>query len=240
MPIPVGKTPVSELRRSLKVLTFDLYGTIVDMQTGLTRMVTPYLREKGWQGNPNSLVTWWRRTHFENSMIDALLDRGHTPYREIGRRAVTLTLERAGIAHTQEEVKRLVAAIEQLRPFDDATAALGRLSRRYKLAILSNGDPDMLENAKPHIGYTFDAYISIATSGYFKPHYATYRKAAEILDTDIGAIMHVANHAFDCIGAQAQGMRGGYINRRGRPYEDTPYQPDLVADNLAQLADMLA
>jgi 2-haloacid dehalogenase len=240
MPTPVGKTPVSQLRSTLEVLTFDLYGTVVDMQKGLTEMVTPYLKEKGWQGNAGSLVTWWRRTHFENSMIDALLDRGHTPYREIGRRAVTLTLERAGIAHTQEEVRHLVAAIEQLKPFDDAAEALGRLGRRYKLAILSNGDPDMLENAKPYIGFTFDAYISIATAGHFKPHHATYRKAAEILGTDIGRIMHVANHAFDCIGAQAQGMRGGYINRRNRPYEDTPYQPDLVVANLRELADALA
>src|SRR5215468_4148051 len=116
MPMAVGKTPVNELKDGLKILTFDLYGTVVDMQQGLVEMVTLYLREKGWQGKPNSFVTWWRRTHFENSMIDALLDRGHTPYREIGRRAVTLTLERAGIPHTQDEVHRLVAAIEKLRP----------------------------------------------------------------------------------------------------------------------------
>ncbi len=239
MAMPVGVTPVAELRKTVKVLTFDLYGTVVDMQTGLTEAVTPYLKQKGWAGKPNSLVTWWRRTHYENSMIDALLDRGHTPYREIGRRAVTLTLERAGISHTQDEVKRLVAEIEKLRPFDDAHEALGRLHRKYKLAILSNGDPDMLENAKPYIGYQFDAYISIATAGYFKPHAATYRKAAALLETDIGQIMHVANHAFDCIGAQAQGMKGGFINRRNRPYEETPYQPDLVVKNLTALADAL-
>lgn len=239
MPKPVGKTPVAELKSSLKVLTFDLYGTVVDMQKGLTETVTPYLTKKGWTGKPNSFVTWWRRTHFENSMIDALLDNGHTPYREIGRRAVTLTLERAGIQHTQDEVKWLVSEIEKLKPFPDAAEALGRLSKNYKLVILSNGDPDMLENAKPHMGYKFDQYISIATSGYFKPHYATYTTAAEILGMDIGKIMHVANHAFDCIGAQAQGMCGGYINRRDRPYEDTPYQPDLVVSNLKELADTL-
>ena len=115
-----------------------------------------------------------------------------------------------------------------------------RLSRRYKLVISRTAIPTCWENAKPYIGYNFDNYISIATSGYFKPHYATYRKAAEILAADIGAIMHVANHAFDCIGAQAQGMRGGFINRRQRPYEDTPYQPDLVVNSLAEFADTMA
>src|SRR6516165_11183129 len=65
------------LRREIKALTFDQYGTIVDMQQGLTEAVTPFLKRKGWDGKPNNFVTWWRRTHFENSMIDALCDRGN-------------------------------------------------------------------------------------------------------------------------------------------------------------------
>ena len=79
MPMPRGTASPAEIKDTLTVLTFDLYGTVVDMQTGLTEAVTPYLRAKGWDGRPHALVTWWRRTHFENSMIDALLDRGHTP-----------------------------------------------------------------------------------------------------------------------------------------------------------------
>jgi 2-haloacid dehalogenase len=240
MPRPIGTTDPAELGRTVSVLTFDLYGTVVDMQAGLTAAVTPYLRTKGWGGQPGSLVTWWRRTHFEHSMIDALLDRGHTPYREIGRRALSHTLERAGIPYTRAEVETLVAEIERLRPFDDAAEALGRLHGRYTLAILSNGDPDMLERAKPHIGIAFDHYISIAAAGYFKPHAATYRKAAELLGVEIGRILHVANHAFDCIGAKGAGMRAAFVNRRRRPLEETPYPPDLVVPNLAALADALA
>jgi 2-haloacid dehalogenase len=239
VPIPIGTRSVAELKASVQVLTFDLYGTVVDIQGGLTDAVTPYLQAKGWSGHPGSFVTWWRRTHFENSMIDALIDRGHTSYREIGRRAVTLTLERAGIRHTQEEVRDLVSRIEQLRPFDDVIDALGRLKTRYALAILSNGDPDMLTNAQPHIRFAFDQCISSAAAGYFKPHVATYRKAADILQTPIERVMHVANHAFDCIGAQAAGMKAAFINRRGRPYEDTPYRPELVVGNFRELADAL-
>ena len=77
------------LRRETKVLVFDQYGTVVDMQGGLTEAVSPFLKEKGWTGEAHRFVTWLRRTHFENSMIDALGDRGHTPYREIGHRAVS-------------------------------------------------------------------------------------------------------------------------------------------------------
>ena len=132
------------LRREIKALAFDQYGTIVDMQKGLTEAVTPFLKEKGWDEAPNSFVTWWRRTHFENSMIDALCDREHTPYREIGHRAVSFVMDRCGITHTQEEVTWLVSEIEKLKPFPDVVAALEKLRvKGYKLAILSNGDRDM-------------------------------------------------------------------------------------------------
>jgi 2-haloacid dehalogenase len=229
------------LKREIKALVFDQYGTIVDMQKGLTEAVTPLLKQKGWEGKPNSFVTWWRRTHFENSMIDALCDRGHTPYRQIGHRAVAYVMDRCGITYTQQEVRDLVSEIEKLKPFPDVVAALERLrAGGYKLAILSNGDRDMLAAAKPHIGFPFDHVISVQEAGYFKPHWKTYAKAEEIIGEDRSSCLFVANHAFDCIGAKAYGMRTAFIDRRKRPFGDTPHQPDVIVEDFAQLAALLA
>jgi 2-haloacid dehalogenase len=138
----------------VSTVMFDFYGTVVDMQGGLIEAISPYLAEKGYTANPASrVVTWWRRTHFENSMIDALLHREHTPYREIGRQAVDSTLERAGIAHTMREVDALVAQIEQLRPFGDVVSGLQTLKDHgLRLVVLSNGDPDMLERGVAYSG----------------------------------------------------------------------------------------
>ena len=230
---------IDVLKREIKVLMFDLYGTVVDMQQGLADAVTPFLRDKGWDGEPHRFVTWWRRTHFEDSMIDALCDRGHTPYRQIGHRAVSHVMKRAGIAYTQDEVQWLVARIEKLRPFPDVLDALLRLRTRYRLVILSNGDRDMLESAKPWIGFDFDQTISAEEAGYFKPHYRTYQKAEELIEEARTSIMHVANHPFDCIGAKAYGMRTAFVDRRSRPYGETPHLPDLIVPHLAALAEAL-
>jgi len=234
------ETP-GNLKREIKALAFDQYGTIVDMQKGLTEAVTPFLRKKGWTGELNSFVTWWRRTHFENSMIDALCDRGHTPYRQIGQRAVSYVMDRCGIAYTQDEVHWLVSEIEKLKPFPDVIAALDTLrSRGYKLVILSNGDRDMLRAAAPHIGFAFDHVISVEEAGYFKPHWKTYAKAEEIIGEDCASILFVANHAFDCIGAKSYGMRTAFVDRRKRPFGETPHKPDLIVANFSDLAAALA
>ena len=227
------------LKREVSTLVFDQYGTIVDMQRGLTEAVSPFLEEKGWRGEPHRFVTWWRRTHFELSMIDSLCDRGHTPYRHIGHRAVAQVMARCGIEYTQDEVRWLISRIELLEPFADVPQALERLRSRYRLAILSNGDRDMLAAARPHIGFEFDAVISVEEAGYFKPHWSTYAKACEILEVDRVNVLFVANHAFDCIGAKSYGMRSAFIDRRARPFGDTPHQPDLVVENFAALAQSL-
>lgn len=227
------------LKAQIKVCMFDQYGTVVDMQKGLTEVVTPYLKDKGWNGRPDAFVTWWRRTHFENSMIDALLHREHTSYREIGHRAVASTLERAAIPYTMDEVRFLVAQIERLKPFPDVPAALARLKSRYKIAVLSNGDPDMLEAARTFHNIPFDALISVAVASSFKPDVATYTKAAEIMGVRMDEVLFVANHAFDCIGAKSAGMYSAFIDRRMRPFGMTPHQPDIVVPDMKSLADAL-
>jgi 2-haloacid dehalogenase len=229
-----------ELKSTVRVCMFDQYGTVVDMQAGLVEAATPFLRSRGWQGNPNAFVTWWRRTHFENSMIDALLHREHTSYREIGERSVAYVMDRAGINYTMDEVRDLVDNIVRLRPFPEVPAALERLRGRFRLIVLSNGDPDMLEAAKQYHGIAFERTISVAEANSFKPHVATYTRAAEIAGVRLEEVLFIANHGFDCIGATAAGMRTAFIDRRRRPFGTTPYQPDLLVPSMTALADAIA
>lgn len=229
------------LKREIKAVVLDQYGTVVDMQSGFTEVAAPFLKKKGWDGEAHRFVTWWRRTHFENSMIDALCDRGHTPYRQIGHRAVSFVMDRCGIKYSQKDVFWLVAEIEKLKPFPDVTAALQSLrDAKLKLVILSNGDPDMLAAAGPHIGFQFDRVISVAEAGYFKPHWKTYAKAEELIGVDRSCCLFVANHAFDCIGAKSYGMRTAFIDRRKRPFGETPHQADLITSDFSELASVFS
>ncbi len=230
----------ASIKSSVKLCMFDQYGTVVDMQGGLREVAADFLRGKGWAGDPNAFVTWWRRTHFENSMIDALLQRAHTPYREIGHISVRQVMNRAGISHTEDEVRGLVGAIVRLRCFPEVPAALAKLQARFPLVVLSNGDPDMLEEARSYHGVPFDAVISVAEANAFKPHRATYEMAARKMGVALEQVLFVANHEFDCVGAKAAGMRTVFIDRRRRPFAAWPQQPDLIVGSMTELADRLS
>ncbi|MDE2008126.1 MAG: TRAP transporter large permease subunit [Rhodospirillales bacterium] len=147
------------LKREIAVCMFGQYGMIADMQGGLREVAAEYLKGTGWTGGANAFVTWWRRAHFENSMIDALLHRAHMSYRAIGELSVRHALTRGGL-----RIPR--------------TRCAGAVKSRYKIVMLSNGDPDMLEGARPHHGIAFHAMISVAEANAFKPHRATCESAA--------------------------------------------------------------
>ena len=91
-------------------------------------------------------------------------------------KAVSYVMDRCGINYTKKEVEWLIKQIEVLKPFPDVILSLNKLRENgFKLGILSNGDQDMLENAKQYIGFDMDFTISVQEAGYFKPHWKTYR-----------------------------------------------------------------
>ena len=232
------------LGRETKVLIFDLYGTVVDMQAGLTEAATPYLKEKGWDGAPHRFVTWWRRTHFENSMIDSLCDRGHTSYREISHRALAYVMDRCGFPTRRRRSFKLVSQIETLKPFPEVPAALERLrAAGYALAILSNGDRDMLEAAMPHVGIPFDHVISVQEAGAFKPHWRTYAKAAEIIGVDRTASARWWPITLSIASAPrptACGRSSSTAEADPFGVGETPHSPDLIVEDATALAAALA
>jgi 2-haloacid dehalogenase len=85
----------------------------------------------------------------------------------------------------------------------------------------------------------FDRVISVAEVKSFKPHVVTYTKAAELLGLRMDQVLFVANHAFDVIGAKSAGMRTAFINRRERPFERPPHEPDITFRTMQDLADAI-
>jgi 2-haloacid dehalogenase len=101
------------------------------------------------------------------------------------------------------------------------------------------GKPDSLGFTGETAAFSLQLRSGHHQAGYFKPHWRTYAKAEEILGQERSSILFVANHAFDCIGAKSYGMRTAFIDRRKRPFGQTPHQPDLIVANFAALAAAL-
>ena len=221
-------------------LTFDIFGTVLDLGGSLTPSIQEYLAGQNADLDGDEFWAQWRVRQRLEQWQDSLLMVGHSGYLATCRRSLIHTLKANGIDHTDRDVGRLMLAWESLRPYNDALEGLRRLRSRYRLVALSNGDRPYLERlVENNIGFPFAAVVSVDDVEVFKPHPAVYRSAAAKLDCEPGEIMMVAAHGFDIVGARACGYRGAYVDRYGLPFDESPYQPDLIVDDFIELADRL-
>lgn len=225
---------------TVKALTFDLFGTVLDLGGSLAPFIAEFLKSKGSKVAADRFWEQWRARQRIEQYQDNIMMLGHSGYLETVRRAFVYTLALNSLQATKEEVADFMRAWQELSPFPDVIPALERLKARYQLVALSNGEPDFLGHVvKNRIRWQFDEVISVQVVGAFKPHPGVYLRASAILGQEVGGCLMVSAHSFDIMGAKACGYRGVYVNRYGLPFEDTSYQPDAVVKDFTELAKVL-
>lgn len=224
----------------LTTLTFDVFGTVLDLTGAIVPVLRDYLAAQGSGADPDEIWRQWRARQRLEQHQDTILQLGHSGYLEAARRALLFTLRHNRISHTEADTRAIVQVFFRLQPFADARLGLDRLAAKYRLVALSNGNPELLGHLIPNnLGRPEMERISVAAFGNFKPHPAVYRGAAVQLGLEPGEIMMVAAHSFDILGARACGFRGAFVNRYRLPYEESPLQPDLTVPDFLELADRL-
>lgn len=225
----------------VKALTFDLFGTVLDLGGSLTPHIGTFLESKGCETPADEFWQQWRYRQRLEQFQDTIMALGHGGYLETVRRAFVYTLGLNRVEASPDDVKSFLECWLELSPFPEVKAALPKLHAKYRLVALSNGDPWFLEHlAKNRIQYDFDAIVSVEQAGgAFKPHPGVYRKAATMNGLEVGECMMVSANSFDVVGARACGMRGAWVNRYDLPYEDTPYRADVTVNDFTELADAI-
>ena len=230
-----------ELERT-RALTFDLFGTVLDLGGSLIPPIATFLQE---QGSEADAAEFWSQLRYRQRIEqyqDSLVELGHSGYLETVEKAFSYVCRLNGLDPTRDEIKAWMESWQQLNAFPEVVEALDRLRKRFKLVALSNGNPWFLDHlVKNRIKYDFDDVLSVELVGIFKPSPAVYRRAARELDMEPGELLMVSANSFDVMGARMCGLRGAYINRYALPFEDTEerYLPDVTVMDFTELADAL-
>jgi 2-haloacid dehalogenase len=221
-------------------LTFDVFGTILDLGSSHAPRLTKFLKSKKSPLSWAELWERWRNRQRIEQFQDNQFYTGHFGYLDSSRRALLYTLRASKLPFDGSEINSIMDGWEELDPFPDVAAGLKRLGAKFKLVVLSNGEREYLARVvKNRIGYDFDAAISVEDVGVFKPSPQVYRYAARILQSEPGELMMISAHSFDAVGARASGYRAAYVNRYDLPFDETPYRFDIEVRDFCDLADKL-
>lgn len=224
----------------VRALTFDLFGTVLDLGGSLEPPLARYFAARGLDVDAGQFWAQWRARQRIEQYQDTILQLGHSGYLATCERALRYTLRLNRLDDGDAEVAEIMGFWQDLSPFPEVLPALERLGERYDLVALSNGNAHFLEHlATNRIGWNFAAVISVGEVGAFKPHPAVYRHAATSLGLEPAQCLMVSANSFDVLGARACGYRAAFVNRGNLPYEDSPLQPDLTVPDFTALADAI-
>ena len=214
---------------------FDAYGTLFDVHSVAT------LAESLFPGKGAALSQSWRAKQLEYTWLKSLMGQ----YEDFGR-VTAASLEWALAAQRvvagDGAKEALVDEYRRLAMFPEVSAALAKLAAARPLAILSNGEPAMLEAVVEHNGIR-DLFrggiLSVHPAGVFKPHPSVYRLAEEKLGVPAPLTGFVSSNGWDDAGAKAFGFHAFWVNRAHAPVEQLGFPPDATISDLGELARLL-
>jgi 2-haloacid dehalogenase len=218
----------------MALYVFDAYGTLFDVHAAAERQkeaIGPKWRE---------LSIIWRAKHLEYTWVYSLAGR-QAMFWMLAQRSLDFAIAEVGGGISTDVRSRLLASYRTMDPYPEVAEVLATLKARGdKLAILSNGDADMLTEAvrAARLDKTFDAVISVVSVGIFKPSPKVYQFAVAKLGGAPADISFQSSNRWDIAGAKASGLRCVWVNRMGAPDEYPDLRPDRTVRDLRALLDV--
>ena len=230
--------------KPLRVLLFDVFGTLVDWRTSLIDLAEAMANRTGAQADWAAVIDDWRRA-YQPAMDRVRRGAAWRDLDSLQRETLSEVLAARDIGLSAEDHELLVQGWRQLRPWPDSRAGLDRLRRKHITATLSNGHLALLADLLKFSELRVDVVLSAQLAGSYKPDPEVYRTALRLLDCPPEEAGMVAAHPSDLRAAAALGLRPLFVRRplewgSGVPPADPPTLDGLLdADGLDQLATAL-
>jgi 2-haloacid dehalogenase len=185
--------------------TFDCYGTLIDWDSGIRQTLARVWPDE----NAERL---FHRYHDGEQRVQAGRD---IPYRLVLRETLGAIAEAEGLELLPADEDAFAEALPSWRPFPEVTGSLEELRNRgWRLAILSNSDPDLLDASLRTIGVEVDVRITAAEAHSYKPAYGHWDTFFRTTTADRNRHVHVAASLYHDVEPCAQlGLPCVWINR---------------------------
>lgn len=203
---------VFELEPAPKIITFDCYGTLVQWPEVLLREINATLAEHGGNGASASAIL----NSFSAQSRRLTAEKPHRPYRDILRIGFAAAFDEHGITATANEIKRIASSPMMMGPHPEVSDVLRQLRERYKLAIFTNSDNDLIAPTVARVGVPFDYVITAEQAQAYKPSRQLFEYGYRMMGVTANETVHVAMGMYtDMKACHEQGLRGIWVNRRG-------------------------
>ncbi|WP_233801978.1 haloacid dehalogenase type II [Paraburkholderia sp. HP33-1] len=231
---------------SPRAVIFDAYGTLFDVHSVIAAA------EQLFPGHGDALSQLWRQKQIEYTQLRTLAARTdlpgehYRPFWDITLDALRFAAKRLQLTLGRAAEKRLMDEYACLSAFPDAVPVLRALREstaapRVGLAILSNGNPQMLDIAVKSAGMNalFDHVLSVDAVRAYKPSPAAYALGPDAFGVSAREIVFVSSNGWDVAGATWFGFTTFWLNRQNLPVEELGVSPRGTGGGMNDLPGFL-
>jgi 2-haloacid dehalogenase len=225
---------------SIRLITFDCYGTLIDWENGMLAALRPLVSRDGRRVSDLQILELYGE-------IEAELESGpYLPYRQVMTQAAREIGRRLGAEISAEESSAFAESLTRWEPFIDTVPALQSLAKRFRLGIISNVDDDLFGATRKKLtAVEFEFAVTAQQMQSYKPSYRNFEEAIRRSGLSKDHILHAGQSLYhDIAPANALGIQNVWVNRpsirpgsgAARPGTATP---NYEVRTLAELAVLL-
>ena len=218
--------------KNIKAIIFDAYGTLFDVNSAAEKCKDKIGSK--WE----SFSNYWRTTQLEYTWLRSLMKR-HKDFWEITEDSLDKSMKVFNINPNMKS--ELLDLYKILSPYPEVKETLQLLKEKnYKLSILSNGTPSLLnELVSSNNLKVFDDIFSVEEVGIFKPDSKVYDIPVKKYKIEKSEVAFLSANTWDVSGGGNYGYNSIWVNRNNSEFDNLDFQPKTKINNLTQLLDIV-
>jgi len=219
--------------KEIKAIVFDAYGTLFDVNSAAEKCKVK-IGDK-WEGFAN----FWRTTQLEYTWLRSLMKR-HKDFLQVTEDSLDKSMKVFKIDVSMKS--ELLNLYKVLSPYPEVKEVLKKLKEKnYKLAILSNGTPALLNELvkSNNLDNLFDNIFSIEEVGIYKPDSKVYDMPIKKYQIKTNEVVFLSSNTWDLSGGGNYGYNAIWVNRNNNIFDNLDYKPKNEINNLTQLLDIV-
>ena len=216
-----------------KAVVFDAYGTLFDVNSAAEKCKDKIGAK--WE----TFANFWRTTQLEYTWLRSLMKR-HKNFWDITEDSLDKSMKVFNINKNMKN--ELLSLYKVLSPYPEVKEVLKDLKKKnFKLAILSNGTPDLLNELveSNKLNNLFDDLFSIEEVKIYKPDPRVYELPIKKYKIKSDEITFLSANTWDVSGGGNFGYNSIWVNRHNSVFDILDFQPKNEISNLTQLLDIV-
>jgi 2-haloacid dehalogenase len=221
------------LPKNVTFVTFDVYGTLIDRDTGVYEAFAREAERDGIELDRNTLLPLVREVARE------IEGGSYELYAEVLRRTAIEVARRLDWDLEPSRSGFLPDSVQRWKPFRETNTQLQKLAKKYKLGLLSNIDDKLLGQTRRHIPIDFDLVVTAQQVRSYKPDPAHFIECARRMGGKRGWVHVAASHYHDVVPCVKQRVPVIWVNRNKQTLDSSQRKPTVEVPNLREAAKLL-